>query len=58
MTEGLDPAPLAVDADGVAEAVVSAVDAGAEQVWVPRTMRPVMSALRHLPRPVFRRLPI
>jgi len=58
MTEGLDPAPLAVDADDVAEAVVSAVDSGAEQVWVPKAMRPVMSALRHLPRPVFRRLPI
>ena len=58
MTEGLDPAPLAVDADDVADAVVSAIDAGAEQVWVPKAMRPVMSALRHLPRPVFRRLPI
>jgi decaprenylphospho-beta-D-erythro-pentofuranosid-2-ulose 2-reductase len=58
MTEGLDPAPLAVDADDVADAVVSAVDSGAEQVWVPKAMRPVMSALRHLPRPVFRRLPI
>jgi decaprenylphospho-beta-D-erythro-pentofuranosid-2-ulose 2-reductase len=58
MTEGLDPAPLAVGADDVAEAVVSAVDSGAEQVWVPKAMRPVMSALRHLPRPVFRRLPI
>ena len=58
MTAGLDPAPLAVDADDVADAVVSAVDSGAEQVWVPKAMRPVMSALRHLPRPVFRRLPI
>jgi decaprenylphospho-beta-D-erythro-pentofuranosid-2-ulose 2-reductase len=58
MTEGLDPAPLAVDAGDVADAVLSAVDSGAEQVWVPRAMRPVMSALRHLPRPVFRRLPI
>jgi decaprenylphospho-beta-D-erythro-pentofuranosid-2-ulose 2-reductase len=58
MTEGLDPAPLAVGPDDVAEAVLSAVDSGAEQVWVPKAMRPVMSALRHLPRPVFRRLPI
>jgi decaprenylphospho-beta-D-erythro-pentofuranosid-2-ulose 2-reductase len=58
MTEGLDPAPLSVTPEEVAEAVLSAVDSGAEQVWVPRTMRPVMSALRHLPRPVFRRLPI
>jgi len=58
MTEGLDAAPLAVSPDDVARAVVAAVDSGAEQVWVPRAIRPVMSALRHLPRPVFRRLPL
>ncbi|TNC27571.1 decaprenylphospho-beta-D-erythro-pentofuranosid-2-ulose 2-reductase [Mumia zhuanghuii] len=58
MTAGLDPAPLAVSPDDVAAAVVSAVAAGREQIWVPRTMRTVMSGLRHLPRPVFRRLPI
>ena len=58
MTEGLDPAPLATDPEAVATAVVAAVDARKEQVWVPGTMRPVMSVLRHLPRPVFRRLPI
>jgi decaprenylphospho-beta-D-erythro-pentofuranosid-2-ulose 2-reductase len=58
MTEGLDPAPLSVTPEQVAAAVVDAVTSGAEQVWVPRTMRAVMSGLRHLPRPVFRRLPI
>ena len=58
MTRGLDPAPLAVDAPTVARAVVEVVASGREQVWVPRTLRPVMSGLRHLPRPVFRRLPI
>ena len=29
-----------------------------EQVWVPAPLRGVMSVLRHLPRPVFRRLPV
>jgi decaprenylphospho-beta-D-erythro-pentofuranosid-2-ulose 2-reductase len=58
MTQGLAPAPLAVTAPEVASAVVDAVTRRAEQVWVPSTMRPVMSALRHLPRPIFRRLPI
>lgn len=58
MTEGLDPAPLAVHPEDVAKAVEDAVDRGSEQVWVPATMRPVMSVLRHLPRVVFRRLPI
>ena len=58
MTTGLDPAPLAVTPVDVARAVVAAVASGAEQIWVPRAIRPVMSALRHLPRPVFRRLPL
>ncbi|HET7327788.1 MAG TPA: decaprenylphospho-beta-D-erythro-pentofuranosid-2-ulose 2-reductase [Nocardioidaceae bacterium] len=58
MTEGLDDAPLAVSPEQVAKAVVAAVRKGAEQVWVPTPMRAVMSGLRHLPRPVFRRLPI
>lgn len=58
MTEGLEPAPLAVTPSEVADAVMAAVRDGREQVWVPRPMRAVMSGLRHLPRPVFRRLPI
>jgi decaprenylphospho-beta-D-erythro-pentofuranosid-2-ulose 2-reductase len=58
MTAGLEPAPLATDPDRVAEAVVAAVDARREQVWVPGAMRGVMVVLRHLPRSVFRRLPI
>jgi decaprenylphospho-beta-D-erythro-pentofuranosid-2-ulose 2-reductase len=58
MTEGLDAAPLAVTPEDVAEAIVAGVASGAEQVWVPRPMRAVMSALRHVPRPVFRRLPL
>lgn len=58
MTEGLPAAPLATDPQSVARAVVAAVDARKEQVWVPGAMRGVMSALRHLPRPVFRRLPV
>lgn len=58
MTEGLEPAPLATTPDAIAEAVVAAVREGKEQIWVPGTMRAVMSGLRHVPRVVFRRLPI
>jgi decaprenylphospho-beta-D-erythro-pentofuranosid-2-ulose 2-reductase len=58
MTQGLEPAPLATTPEAVAEAVVEAVREGKEQIWVPRAMRPVMSGLRHLPRSVFRRLPM
>lgn len=58
MTEGVEEAPLAVTPAEVADAIVSGVARGSEQVWVPTAMRAVMSGLRHLPRPVFRRLPI
>ena len=58
MTHGLKPAPLAVGPEEVAASIVSGISSGAEQIWVPRAMRHVMSALRHLPRSVFRRLPL
>jgi decaprenylphospho-beta-D-erythro-pentofuranosid-2-ulose 2-reductase len=58
MTRGLDPAPLAVTPDDVADAIVAAVKAKRELIWVPAPMRAVMSGLRHVPRPIFRKLPI
>ena len=58
MTAGLDPAPLATTPEAVADAVLDGVRDGKEQIWVPGTMRVVMSGLRHLPRSVFRRLPV
>ena len=58
MTEGLSEAPLAVTADVVADAVVEGVQEQRDLIWVPRPMRFVMSGLRHVPRPLFRRLPI
>jgi decaprenylphospho-beta-D-erythro-pentofuranosid-2-ulose 2-reductase len=58
MTRGLEAAPLAVTPERVAEAVVAAVRDKHELIWVPAPMRAVMSGLRHVPRPIFRRLPI
>jgi decaprenylphospho-beta-D-erythro-pentofuranosid-2-ulose 2-reductase len=58
MTEGLDPAPLSVDADAVADAIVKGLRRGAHTVYAPAPLRVVMSVLRHLPRPLFRRLDI
>jgi decaprenylphospho-beta-D-erythro-pentofuranosid-2-ulose 2-reductase len=58
MTEGRDAAPLSVRPDEVADAVVAGVAARKELVWVPPAMRLVMSGLRHVPRPLFRRLPL
>lgn len=58
MTEGLDAAPLATTPEKVAEATLEAIARGREQIWVPSAMRGVMSGLRHVPRPLFRKLPI
>ena len=58
MTEGRDPAPLSVTAEQVADAVVRGVADRSDLVWVPTLLRGVMSGLRHVPRPVFRRLPL
>jgi decaprenylphospho-beta-D-erythro-pentofuranosid-2-ulose 2-reductase len=58
MTSGLDEAPLAVTPEQVAEAVADGITSKRELVWVPGPLRVVMSGLRHVPRPLFRKLPI
>jgi decaprenylphospho-beta-D-erythro-pentofuranosid-2-ulose 2-reductase len=58
MTAHLPPAPLSTTPEAVATAVVAGVRWRKETIWVPSVLRVVMSALRHLPRAVFRRLPI
>jgi decaprenylphospho-beta-D-erythro-pentofuranosid-2-ulose 2-reductase len=58
MTAHLPPAPLSTTPEAVAKAVVAGVRWRKDTVWVPKALRPVMSALRHLPRSVFRRLPL
>lgn len=57
MTEGLKPAPLSTTPAAVAAVVVDAVRNRRELVWAPGPVRFLMSALRHLPRAVFRRIP-
>jgi decaprenylphospho-beta-D-erythro-pentofuranosid-2-ulose 2-reductase len=58
MTAGMKEAPLSVDAEAVANAVVRGLEKGSRVVWVPPAMRVVMSGLRHVPHALFRRLPI
>lgn len=59
MTAGMapPPGPFTATADEVAAAIVKALGTGAEVVWVPSRLRWVMSMLRHVPAPVFRKLP-
>lgn len=56
MTEGMSEVPFTVDADIVAKAIVRGLDRGATTIYAPGIMRVVMSGLRHLPRPLFRRI--
>jgi decaprenylphospho-beta-D-erythro-pentofuranosid-2-ulose 2-reductase len=58
MTAGMEPAPMSTTAEAVADATVAALASGREVVWVPRQLRLVMAVARHLPRPLFRRLPV
>jgi decaprenylphospho-beta-D-erythro-pentofuranosid-2-ulose 2-reductase len=58
MTEGMEPAPLSTTPEAVAAAIVHGLERGTETVWVPGPLRYVMSVLRHVPRPIFRKLPI
>ncbi len=58
MTVGLPAAPLAVTPDRVARDILTGLARGSDLVWSPPAMRIVMAVLRHVPRPIFRRLPI
>ncbi|HEY2221542.1 decaprenylphospho-beta-D-erythro-pentofuranosid-2-ulose 2-reductase [Actinomycetospora sp.] len=58
MTTGMDAAPLSTTPEKVAEVAVDAVTKGRELVWAPAPLRAVMTVLRHIPRPIFRRLPV
>ena len=56
MTAGMEPVPLSTTADKVAEVIVRGIEKGAEEAWAPAPLRFVMSGMRHLPRPLFRKI--
>ena len=56
MTAGRPAQPLATDADAVARDVVAALRKNAHTVWSPPVLRYVFAVMRHLPRPLWRRL--
>ncbi|MGW6904559.1 decaprenylphospho-beta-D-erythro-pentofuranosid-2-ulose 2-reductase [Streptomyces sp. NPDC054940] len=58
MTVGLEETPLATTPEAVATAIELGLRRRSETVWVPGALRLVMSALRHVPRAAFRRLPL
>ena len=56
MTEGMEPAPMSTTPEAVAEAITDGLAKGKEAVWVPPQLRVFFSGLRHLPRPVWRKV--
>ncbi len=58
MTEGLREPPLSTDPETVGRAVARGLERGTRVVWVPPAMGAMMSLLRLLPRPLYRRLPL
>jgi decaprenylphospho-beta-D-erythro-pentofuranosid-2-ulose 2-reductase len=58
MTAGLEPTPFATTPEAVATATVAALRGRAGTVWVPGRLRLIFLILRHLPRSIYRRLPL
>jgi len=56
MTEGLDPAPFSTTPDKVADDIVAGLARGREIVWSPGILRWVFAVMRHLPRPLWRKV--
>lgn len=58
MTAGLRPPPFSTTPETVAGATMQALSGRAHTIWVPGVIRYVFMVLRHLPRPIYRRLPL
>lgn len=58
MTTGMAATPFATTPDKVAEVVVAGLRRRKRIVWAPGILRYVFSVLRHLPGPIWRRLPL
>ncbi|MDO8389224.1 MAG: SDR family NAD(P)-dependent oxidoreductase [Actinomycetota bacterium] len=58
MTAGMKAAPLSTTPEKVAEVTVKALRGRRRTVWAPPLLQVLFSVLRHLPGPVWRRLPL
>ncbi|BBZ02236.1 putative short chain dehydrogenase/reductase [Mycolicibacterium chitae] len=55
---GAKEAPFTVDKEQVADLAVASAAKGKELIWAPGPVRLLMSVMRHIPRRLFRKLPI
>jgi len=58
MTAGLPEAPMTTDPEQVGAAIVVGLRKGKSTIYAPGPLRVVMGAIKALPKPVFRRLPM
>ena len=56
MSAGIPEAPLTSNPDDVAKVITRRLSRGPVTVWVPGKLRWLMFVLRHLPRPIFRKI--
>jgi decaprenylphospho-beta-D-erythro-pentofuranosid-2-ulose 2-reductase len=56
MTEGMKPAPFATTPDKIADTVISGLQKNKEIIWAPPIMSILFTILRHLPRPIWRKI--
>jgi short-subunit dehydrogenase len=56
MTEGMKPAPFATTPDKIADAVINGLQKNKEMIWAPPILSTVFTILRHLPRPLWRKI--
>ncbi len=57
MTAGMEPAPFATTPEEVAQIALAGLASRRRIVWAPKVLRLVSIAFRHLPGPVWRRVP-
>ncbi|MFV8382356.1 decaprenylphospho-beta-D-erythro-pentofuranosid-2-ulose 2-reductase [Corynebacterium hindlerae] len=58
MSAGVKEAPLTVNREDVAKAVVAGVLDRKSELWVHPAFQAVMLVLQHIPKPIFRKLPL
>jgi decaprenylphospho-beta-D-erythro-pentofuranosid-2-ulose 2-reductase len=57
MTAGMKPPPFSTGPEAVVEATLRGLRTHAHTVWSPPQLRYVFTVMRHLPRPLWRRMP-
>ena len=57
MSAGLPEAPMTTNAEDVAAAIVAGLRKGKHTIYAPAPLRFLMTAVKAVPRPVFRKLP-